>query len=114
MGKDHYCNFKSRVIHLISLFFLRIMNFYLGHEVDSTRGCTKNGAAYPIIIFQLKPRAEKCNRCKINRGTKVTADEKWARESPCYFCDYCYSLLHSNDDECHLYGEFSVYHYVHD
>ncbi|XWS22758.1 hypothetical protein CRYUN_Cryun29cG0063800 [Craigia yunnanensis] len=70
-------------------------------------------AAYPIIIFQLKPRVQKCDVCKITRATKVTVDDKWARENPCYFCDYCYSLLHSNDESL-LYGEFSAYHYVHD
>ncbi|XVE85319.1 hypothetical protein DITRI_Ditri17bG0082200 [Diplodiscus trichospermus] len=73
----------------------------------------QNRAAYPIIIFQLKPRVQKCNVCKISRATKVTVDDKWARENPCYFCDYCYSLLHSND-ESPLYGEFSVYDYLHD
>ncbi|XVE92128.1 hypothetical protein REPUB_Repub01dG0070500 [Reevesia pubescens] len=73
----------------------------------------QNRAAYPIIIFQLKPRVQKCNVCKITRATKVTVDDKWARENPCYFCDYCYSLLHSND-ESPLYGEFSVYDYLHD
>ncbi|XWS34567.1 hypothetical protein CRYUN_Cryun21dG0049300 [Craigia yunnanensis] len=73
----------------------------------------QNRAAYPIIIFQLKPRVQKCNVCKITRATKVTVDDKWARENPCYFCDYCYSLRHSNY-ESPLYGEFSVYDYVHD
>lgn len=72
-----------------------------------------NRAAYPIIIFQLKPRVQKCHVCKISRATKVTVDDKWARENPCYFCDYCFSLLHSSD-ESPLYAQFSVYDYVHD
>ncbi|KAK8691565.1 hypothetical protein V6N13_075071 [Hibiscus sabdariffa] len=73
----------------------------------------QNRAAYPIMIFQIKPRVQKCSVCNITRATKVTVDDKWARENPCYFCDYCYSLLHSKD-ESPLYGDFSVYDYLHD
>ncbi|MBA0809080.1 hypothetical protein Gohar_024763 [Gossypium harknessii] len=73
----------------------------------------QNRAAYPIMIFQLKPRVQKCSVCKITRASKVTLDDKWARENPCYFCDYCYSLLHSKD-ESPLYGEFSVFDYLHE
>ncbi|GLT38817.1 hypothetical protein SLA2020_130390 [Shorea laevis] len=73
----------------------------------------KNQAAYPIVIFQLKPRVQKCNVCKIYRATKVTADNKWASENPCYFCDHCYTLLHSGADPS-SYTDFSVYNYVHD
>ncbi|KAK0597377.1 hypothetical protein LWI29_024664 [Acer saccharum] len=68
-----------------------------------------NRAAYPIVMFQIKQRVQKCNVCKIYRATKVTVDDKWAGENPCYFCDYCYSLLHSNDD-----NDFLVYDYLHD
>ncbi|TXG69810.1 hypothetical protein EZV62_004745 [Acer yangbiense] len=68
-----------------------------------------NRAAYPIVMFQVKQRVQKCNVCKIYRATKVTVDDKWAGENPCYFCDYCYSLLHSNDD-----NDFLVYDYLHD
>ncbi|GLT95197.1 hypothetical protein SLE2022_128930 [Rubroshorea leprosula] len=73
----------------------------------------KNQAAYPIVIFQLKPRVQKCNACKIYRATKVTTDNKWAHENPCYFCDHCYTLLHSGADPS-SYTDFSVYNYVHD
>ncbi|XP_021902121.1 snRNA-activating protein complex subunit isoform X2 [Carica papaya] len=66
-------------------------------------------AAYPRIIFQRKPRPEKCDVCKIYRAVKVTIDDKWAQENPCYFCDYCFSLLHSG-----TYTDFSVYNYLHD
>ncbi|KAL5838899.1 hypothetical protein ACOSQ3_016068 [Xanthoceras sorbifolium] len=78
-----------------------------------------NRAAYPIVIFQIKLRVQKCNVCSIYRATKVTVDDKWARENPCYFCDYCYSLLHSSDgyflsDGSPPYNDFLVYDYLHD
>ncbi|KAL9451972.1 hypothetical protein AB3S75_007888 [Citrus x aurantiifolia] len=54
-------------------------------------------AAYPIVTFKLKQRSQKCSVCKIYMAAKVTVDDKWAQGNPCYFCDYCYSLLHSKD-----------------
>lgn len=73
----------------------------------------QNQAAYPIVLFQLKPRVQKCSTCKIYRATKVTVDDKWAQDNPCYFCDNCYYLLHYKDGSL-LYNDFSVYDYVHD
>lgn len=72
-----------------------------------------NRAAYPLTIYQAKVRVEKCSVCKIYRATKVTVDDKLAGENPCYFCDYCYSLLHS-EDSCAEYSDFLVYDYWHD
>ncbi|KAL3742404.1 hypothetical protein ACJRO7_017819 [Eucalyptus globulus] len=71
-------------------------------------------AAYPIVTFQQKTRAQKCCVCKIYRATKVTLDDKWAKENPCYFCDNCYFLLHYSKDSSLLYSDFSVYDYHHD
>lgn len=71
-------------------------------------------AAYPILTFQLKSRVQKCCVCKIYRATKVTVDDKWAPENPCYFCDNCYFLLHYSEDGSLLYKEFSVYDYHHE
>ncbi|XP_048141137.1 snRNA-activating protein complex subunit isoform X2 [Rhodamnia argentea] len=73
-----------------------------------------NRAAYPIVTFQQKTRAQKCCVCKIYRATKVTLDDKWAKENPCYYCDNCYFLLHYSKDSSLLYGDFSVYDYHHD
>lgn len=73
----------------------------------------QNRAAYPIAIFQLKPRVQKCYVCKIYRATKVTVDDKWAQGNPCYFCDNCYYLLHYKDGSL-VYSDFSVYDYLHD
>ncbi|XP_022733383.1 snRNA-activating protein complex subunit isoform X2 [Durio zibethinus] len=115
MHKTRFCDFRFQLgagylychqgdcKHTIVIRDMRLI-----HSED-----VQNRAAYPILIFQLKPRVQKCHVCNITRATKVTVDDKWARENPCYFCDYCYSLLHSND-ESPLYAEFSVYDYVHD
>ncbi|KAH1243910.1 snRNA-activating protein complex subunit [Glycine max] len=73
-----------------------------------------NRAVYPIITFQLKLRFQKCNVCKIFRATKVTVDDKWTPENPCYFCDECFSLLHQADDGTLLYTDFVEYDYNHD
>lgn len=71
----------------------------------------QNRAAYPITIFQMKVRFQKCSVCKIYRATKVTVDDKWAGENPCYFCDNCYFLLHYSKDGTLMYSDFSVYDY---
>ena len=52
-----------------------------------------NRAGYPIVLFQLKFRVQKCNVCKIYRATKVTVNDKWALKNPCYFCKDCYFLF---------------------
>ncbi|KAM4101542.1 hypothetical protein ACB094_05G151000 [Castanea mollissima] len=74
----------------------------------------QNRAGYPIVLFQLKFRVQKCNVCKIYRATKVTVNDKWALKNPCYFCKDCYFLLHYGKDESLLYSDFSVYDYLHD
>ncbi|KAK7287163.1 hypothetical protein RIF29_00253 [Crotalaria pallida] len=74
----------------------------------------QNRAAYPIITFQLKLRFQKCSVCKIFRATKVTVDDKWTPENPCFFCDDCFALLHLDEDGSPLYTEFTEYDYNHD
>lgn len=73
----------------------------------------QNQAAYPISLYQFKQRPRKCHVCRIYRATKVTVDDKWAGENPCYFCDNCYYLLHYKEGSL-LYSDFSVYDYLHD
>ncbi|XP_059439999.1 snRNA-activating protein complex subunit isoform X2 [Corylus avellana] len=73
-----------------------------------------NRAGYPIVVFQLKFRVQKCDVCNIYRAAKVTVDDKLAPENPCYFCRDCYFLLHYGKDESLLYSDFSVYDYQHD
>ncbi|KAJ9181672.1 hypothetical protein P3X46_009776 [Hevea brasiliensis] len=74
----------------------------------------QNRAAYPIVIFQLKLRFQKCNVCNIFRATKVTVDDKWTPDNPCYFCNDCYYLLHYSENGSLLYSDFSTYDYLHD
>ncbi|XAR67595.1 hypothetical protein NMG60_11002414 [Bertholletia excelsa] len=73
----------------------------------------QNRAAYPITTFQLKLRFRKCSVCKIYRAEKVTVDDKWAAENPCYFCKNCYYMLHYENGSL-IYDEFSVYDYDHE
>ncbi|XP_061354857.1 snRNA-activating protein complex subunit isoform X2 [Gastrolobium bilobum] len=73
----------------------------------------QNQIVYPIITFQLKLRFQKCSVCKIFRATKVTVDDKWTPENPCYFCDECFSLLHLTEDGSPLY-QYLEYDYNHD
>lgn len=72
-----------------------------------------NRANYPVVTFQTKLRFRKCSVCKIYRAEKMTVDDKWAPENPCYFCDLCYYMLHYVNGSL-LYNEFSVYDYHHE
>ncbi|GMN27258.1 hypothetical protein TIFTF001_001552 [Ficus carica] len=115
MQKTRFCDLKFRLgagyqychqgdcKHTIVIRDMRLV-----HPED-----VQNQAAYPIVVFQLKPRVQKCHVCKIYRATKVTVDDKWAQGNPCYFCDNCYYLLHYKDGSL-VYSDFSVYDYLHD
>ncbi|XP_008459095.1 snRNA-activating protein complex subunit isoform X1 [Cucumis melo] len=71
-------------------------------------------AAYPIVTFQLRTRAQKCDVCNIYRAKKFTLDDKWAQENPCYFCEDCYFLLHYSKEGNLLYNDFVVHDYLQD
>ncbi|XP_006307426.2 snRNA-activating protein complex subunit isoform X1 [Capsella rubella] len=83
-----------------------IRDMRLSHPED-----VQNRTAYPIV-FRPKPKFQKCGVCKIKRASKVAVDNKWALENPCYFCDVCLALLHS--EEGSLSCDFPVYDYVHE
>lgn len=89
--------------------FMVLRDMRLIHPEDE-----QNRAAYPVLMFQLKTRFEKCSVCRIYRATKVTVEDKWAPENPSYFCDNCYHLLHYNEDGSLLYEDYAVYDYHHD
>ncbi|PWA62283.1 snRNA-activating protein complex, subunit 3 [Artemisia annua] len=97
-----YCH-QGECKHLIVIRDMRLI-----HPED-----VQNRAAYPLILFQSKLRFQKCSCCKIFKAVKVTTDDKWAPENPCYFCDVCYYMLHYKDDQL-LYEEFDVFDYIHD
>ncbi|MFS7947714.1 putative snRNA-activating protein complex, subunit 3 [Helianthus anomalus] len=85
-----------------------IRDMRLVHSED-----VRNRAAYPLIVFQSKLRFQKCSCCKIFKAVKVTVDDKWAPENPCYFCGICYYMLHYSDNKL-IYDEFKVFDYIHD
>ncbi|GAB2295654.1 hypothetical protein Dimus_029808 [Dionaea muscipula] len=74
----------------------------------------QNKAAYPLVSYRQKFILTKCSVCKLYKATKVTFDDKWAGENPCFFCDNCYFLLHYAEDGSLLYDQFSVYEYLQD
>ncbi|KAD6795959.1 hypothetical protein R6Q59_012204 [Mikania micrantha] len=85
-----------------------IRDMRLVHSED-----VQNRAAYPLIVFQSRLRFQKCSCCKIYKAVKVTVDDKWAPENPCYFCGICYYMLHYSDNKL-IYDEFKVFDYIHD
>ncbi|XP_027073325.1 snRNA-activating protein complex subunit-like isoform X4 [Coffea arabica] len=97
-----YCH-QGDCKHLIVIRDMRLI-----HPED-----VQNRAAYPLITFQSKVRFRKCSVCNIYKATKVTVDDKWAQENPCYFCELCYYMLHYADGSL-LYSDFSVYDYLHE
>ncbi|XP_027088179.1 snRNA-activating protein complex subunit-like [Coffea arabica] len=97
-----YCH-QGDCKHLIVIRDMRLI-----HPED-----VQSRASYPLITFQSKLRFRKCSICKIYKATKVTVDDKWALENPCYFCDLCYYMLHYANGSL-LYSDFSVYDYLHE
>ncbi|KAK1422010.1 hypothetical protein QVD17_24839 [Tagetes erecta] len=87
---------------------LVIRDMRLVHPED-----VQNRAAYPLIMFQSRLRFQKCSCCKIFKAVKVTVDDKWAPENPCYFCGICYYMLHYSDNKL-IYDQFKVFDYIHD
>ncbi|XP_044342663.1 snRNA-activating protein complex subunit isoform X7 [Triticum aestivum] len=71
---------------------------------------TQNQAEYPLMTFQMQRRFQKCSVCQIYLATKMTVDDKWAPNNPCYFCKQCYYLLHYKEDDSLLYHH-TVYDY---
>ncbi|XP_044978065.1 snRNA-activating protein complex subunit isoform X4 [Hordeum vulgare subsp. vulgare] len=71
---------------------------------------TQNQAEYPLMTFHMQRRFQKCSVCQIYLATKMTVDDKWAPNNPCYFCKQCYYLLHYKEDDSLLYHH-TVYDY---
>ncbi|KFK44722.1 hypothetical protein AALP_AA1G294600 [Arabis alpina] len=80
-----------------------IRDMRLSHQED-----IQNKAAYPRLMYQHKPRMQKCSVCKIKRATRFAVDDKWAKENPCYFCDTCLALYLKGGSGKH---DFPVYDY---
>ncbi|KAL2339307.1 hypothetical protein Fmac_013753 [Flemingia macrophylla] len=122
----HFRSFEMHKIRFCDLSFQLGAGYLYCHQGDCTHTLVirdmrlihpddaHNRALYPIITFQLKLRFQKCSVCKIFRATKVTVDDKWTPENPCYFCDECFSLLHLAEDGSALYTDFIEYDYNHD
>ncbi|KAL9644172.1 hypothetical protein ABK040_005636 [Willaertia magna] len=70
--------------------------------------------AYPIRIFQAKPKRRKCGICEIYQAKWVTYNDKHIPEDPSFFCDSCYRQFHYGHDGQLLYGDFEVYRYFHE
>jgi len=83
-----------------------IRDMRLIHQEDS-----QNQADYPLQTFQLQKRLQKCSVCQIYPATKMTVDDKWALNNPCYFCIKCYYLLHYKEDNTLLY-QHTVYDFI--
>ncbi|TVU36097.1 hypothetical protein EJB05_18013 [Eragrostis curvula] len=95
-----YCH-QGNCKHMIVIRDMRLI-----HPDD-----THNQADYPLMTFQLQRRLQKCSVCQIFPATKMTVDDKWALNNPCYFCIKCYYLLHYKEDGS-LFYHHTVYDYI--
>ncbi|KAL3696548.1 hypothetical protein R1sor_010624 [Riccia sorocarpa] len=86
-----------------------IRDMRLAHPED-----VQNAAAYPVLRYVHKLRHRKCSICCIYQAKKVTVGDKLAPESPCFFCENCYYLLHYSSDGTLLYNDFQVHDYYHE
>uniref|UniRef100_J3L713 snRNA-activating protein complex subunit n=1 Tax=Oryza brachyantha TaxID=4533 RepID=J3L713_ORYBR len=95
-----YCH-QGNCKHMIVIRDMRLI-----HPED-----TQNQAEYPLMTFQMQRRLQKCSVCQIYHATKMTVDDKWTQNNPCYFCAKCYYLLHYKEDNSLLYPH-TVYDYL--
>ncbi|KAL5226281.1 hypothetical protein ABZP36_014546 [Zizania latifolia] len=95
-----YCH-QGNCKHMIVIRDVRLI-----HPED-----TQNQVEYPLMTFQMQKRLQKCSVCQIYHATKMTMDDKWAPNNPCYFCIKCYYLLHYKEDSTLLYPH-TVYDYL--
>ncbi|KAF0916461.1 hypothetical protein E2562_007545 [Oryza meyeriana var. granulata] len=95
-----YCH-QGNCKHMIVIRDVRLI-----HPED-----TQNQAEYPLMTFQMQRRLQKCSVCQIYHATKMTVDDKWTQNNPCYFCAKCYYLLHYKEDNSLLYPH-TVYDYL--
>ncbi|KAL4591961.1 hypothetical protein LXL04_004938 [Taraxacum kok-saghyz] len=97
-----YCH-QGECKHLMVIRDMRLIH---GEDV-------KNRCSYPLISFQSKLRFQKCWVCKIYKATKVTVDDKWTPENPCFFCGICYYMLHYSNNQL-IYNDYKVFDYIHE
>uniref|UniRef100_A0A0D9V9E0 snRNA-activating protein complex subunit n=1 Tax=Leersia perrieri TaxID=77586 RepID=A0A0D9V9E0_9ORYZ len=95
-----YCH-QGNCKHMIVIRDVRLI-----HPED-----TQNQAEYPLMTFQMQKRLQKCSVCQIFHARKMTVDDKWTLNNPCYFCEKCYYLLHYKEDNSLLYPH-TVYDYL--
>jgi len=70
-----------------------------------------NAEQYPRLMSRARTMWRSCDICSNGRASKVVFGDRFAPESPCFFCEPCYNLLHYNQQGLLLYDDFEVYPY---
>ena len=65
--------------------------------------------AYPLLTYKSKLKVRLCSACNLLPSKKVTINDELATESPCFFCDNCFTLLHLDANGQPLYSGITVY-----
>ncbi|XP_004347455.1 hypothetical protein CAOG_04708 [Capsaspora owczarzaki ATCC 30864] len=68
---------------------------------------------FPKQTFQSRVKTRKCLVCDILPAKLATYNDRLALETPCYFCDVCYDLLHKDESGRVMY-EHTVSEYFHE
>ncbi|PRQ24398.1 putative snRNA-activating protein complex, subunit 3 [Rosa chinensis] len=74
----------SRVVE-VTIDTVVIRDIRLLHPED-----IQNRAAYQLLLYQLKLHVQKYKVCQMYSATKLTVNDNWIAENPCYFSDNCY------------------------
>lgn len=80
---------------------------------DSTSDC-QNRNVYPLLIYQPRQKVRKCSVCDIYAAKYVTYGDRFAPESPYFYCNTCYQQFHYDHEGNLLYEDFKVFPYYHD
>jgi snRNA-activating protein complex subunit 3 len=61
-------------------------------------GDVQNARVFPLCVFQARHAAPRCIACELQVPTKVVYEDPLASQSPAFYCDRCFDLLHKRAD----------------
>jgi len=104
LGAHYFFQHQGDCRHVLIVTEMR-----MAHRADE-----QDSRAYPLRVFQARPRRQMCGVCDQLPAAYVAYGDKLAATSPCFYCEQCYEPLHYSKDGQLLYDDFQVFPYEQD